>query len=219
MLGFNQITFRFYHFKHCRREKKLKVLSQVYLYSKMSERERNNQNNNNSAYGDAKQKYQPRQMRRGDHISNIESSVHSDFRVLRCFCGCTALTYEEIEHFSMMNVSTLIVHPIGRSLFQNFLRIGHRHDKSEAVLHLECFEMCNKFLKNNNMLRDQAMIDDLLSLCPSYLWEEKIREKISNQESMCQVLNELKIECVQSIECHNDFDRFRRELLRKIGKS
>ena len=185
----------------------------------MSQRERNNQNNNNLAYGDAKQKYQPRQMRRGEHSSNIESSVHSDFRVLRCFCGCTALTYEEIEHFSMMNVSTLIVHPTGRNLFQNFLRIGHRHDKSEAMINFECFEICNKLLTNTRMLRDQEMIDDLLSLCPSYLWEEKIREKINDQEMICQVLNELKHECVQNIESHNDYDRFRRELLRKIGKS
>lgn len=184
----------------------------------MSERERNNQGNNNSTHGKANQKYEPRQRRGGGHRIDIETSSHADFRVMRCFCGCTALTYEEIEHFAMMNVSTLIVNTTGKTLFQNFLRIGHRHDKSEAMVHLECFEMCDKFIRNINLIKDQDSIDDLFSLCPSFVWEQKITDAISTNSTR-QVLNDLKRECVHSIESQNDYDRFRRELLRKIGKS
>lgn len=188
---------------------------------KMSERERYNQSNNNSTHGKANQKYEPR----GEHRIDIERSAHADFRVMRCFCGCTALTYEEIEHFAMMNVSTLIVNTSGKTLFRNFLRIGHRHDKSEALVHLECFEMCDKFIRNINLIIDQDSIDDLYSSCPSFLWEQRITDAIQKStpdhrsHNTRQVLNELKRECVHNIESHNDYDRFRRELLRKIGKS
>lgn len=189
----------------------------------MSQRDRNNQSNNNSVHGVAKQKYHPTTSRGGEHRTDSESGAHTDFRVMRCFCGCTALTYEEIEHFAIMNVSTLIVHSTGKNLFRNFLRIGYRQDKSEAMVHLECFEMCDKFLRNINLIREQAAIDDLLSLCPSYSWEQKITDAIEthsmNHHVIREVLNDLKDECVHSIECHNDYDRFRRELLRKIGKS
>lgn len=178
----------------------------------MSQRERNNQNTNNSAYDDVKIQGEG---------GGEQRSQSTHFRVLRCFCGCSALTFEQIEHFSMMNTSTLICHPIGKRLFANFLRIGHQHDKSEAMLHLECFDLCDNFLTNTRMIRDKEMIDDLLGLCPSYLWEERITNAINEKNSIdiYQVLKELKHECVQNIECHNDYDRFRRELLRKIGKS
>lgn len=194
----------------------------------MSQRERNNRSNKSLAHGDTNQEHQSRHTHGGAHRTGAESSVHTDvdFRVMRCFCGCTALTHEEIEHFATMNVSTLIVHSTGKTLFRNFLRIGLRHDKSETMVHLDCFEMCNKFLRNITMIQDQDSVDDLLGLCPSYLWEQKITDAIQNSSSnyrnhvhLRQVLIDLKHECVHSIERHNDYDRFRRELLRKIGKS
>lgn len=194
----------------------------------MSRREQTNRflqserNNNNSAYGSANQR--ARESRSGEHHADIESSSgRTDFRELRCFCGCTALTHEQIEHFVMMNVSTLIQHSTGKTLFQNFLRIGHRHDKSEAMIHLECYEMCDKFLQNPRLCDDQDVIDDLLGLCPTFTWEQRITDALENNslrnDRIRHVLNDLKRECVNSIECHNDYDRFRRELLRKIGRS
>lgn len=188
----------------------------------MSQRGQNNRNNNNSAYSAANQKYEARQSRGGE--TDIESSVPTVFREMRCFCGCTAMTYEQIEHFAMMNVSSLIVHSTGKTLFQNFLRIGHCDDKSEAMVHLECYELCEKFLRNIQMIEDNDDVEHLLSVCPTFVWEQRITNaKINNssdqRDGIRQVLNDLKRECVHSIECHNDYDRFRRELLRKIGKS
>lgn len=120
-----------------------------------------------------------------------------------------------------MNVSGLVNNPLGNRLFKAFLKIGHRHDKSNAMISLECYELCNTIIENIERYRDH--MDDLIELCPSYLWEEKLNDAIESEESevidrLQSVLDELKLECVQSIESHHDFDRFRRELLRKIGK-
>lgn len=149
----------------------------------------------------------------------------TDFRVLRCFCGCSTYTLEQIEHFTMMNVANLLVHAEGKELFKNFLRIGHRNDKSEAMIMLECHEMCTQFLCNLHLIDDADRLDDLFALCPSYTWEQRITGAIGSDKrshsghvEIKRILNELKCDCVHNIECHRDYGRFRQELLRKIGK-
>lgn len=149
----------------------------------------------------------------------------TDFRVLCCFCGCSTYTLEQIEHFTMMSVANLVVHAEGKELFKNFLRIGHRNDKSEAMKLLECHEMCAQFLRDLHLIDDADRLDDLLALCPSYAWEQHITGAIdsdkrtqSGRAEIRRILNELKGDCVHNIECHRDYGRFRQELLRKIGK-
>lgn len=146
----------------------------------------------------------------------------TDYRLLRCFCGCTQLSIDQIENFALMSVSGLVNHQLGNKLFKTFLKIGHRTDKSNALLSLECYELCNEILDNIQSYRDY--FDDLIEMCPSYLWEEKFNEAVELesdtkvQRTLEELIDELKIECLDSIECHNDFDRFRKELLRKIRK-
>lgn len=150
----------------------------------------------------------------------------ADFRVLRCFCGCTSYTLEQIENFTMMNVANLISHTDGKELFKKFLRIGHLNDKSEAMKLLELHEMCTKFLCDLRLIDDADQLDDLLAMCPSFTWEERITDAIdrdkrtthSQHTDIVRILNDLKTDCVHNIECHRDYDRFRQELLRKIRK-
>lgn len=147
-------------------------------------------------------------------------STTKDKRILRCFCGCSELTIEQIETFAMMNVNGLVNNSIGNNLLKTFLKIGHRTDKSNALLLLECYELCDKMLSNIESHRDH--LDDLLELCPSFVWEQRLNDATDDEdqpnERVKEVLGELKKECLNSIECDNDFQRFRLELLRKIGK-
>lgn len=179
----------------------------------MSQRERRNNTDSNER---ERENFEARHMLRGGD----RTGTQTDFRVMRCFCGCTSLTHEQIEHVALMNVDTLVVHPTGRKLFENFLRIGHQTDKSEAMAYLECHEMCDKFLRNLHLIHSSELVDDLFSLCPSFAWEQRLANSIRSNDiqSVRRGLIDLKRECVHSIECHNDYDRFRRELLRKIGK-
>lgn len=184
---------------------------------KMSHREQYSEASTSSSYSEENERSESRRPP-GNHESH-----RTDFRVLRCFCGCSSLTHEQIEHFVMMNVSTLIVHPVGSSLFRNFLRIGHTMDNSEVMVLMECHELCEKILHNLHLIYDQNSIDDLLNVCPSFTWEQRVTDAIQfdseqNEITIVTVLQNLMRECVQCIECHNDYDRFRRELLRKIGK-
>lgn len=203
----------------------------------MSQRDHFNSNpttssNNNKAsshnFLQAERTYELHSRRNERDNANANETMHvqSDFRVMRCFCGCSTLTFEQIEHFAMMNIASLIVHPEGKPLFKNFLRVGHRNDKSEAMEFLECFEICEKLLKHLNLIHDDDQLDELFAVCPSFTWEERITEAVKKDKKhhlnshveTIHVLNELKRNCIHNIECHRDFGRFHMELLRKINK-
>ncbi|XP_031639873.1 uncharacterized protein LOC116351867 [Contarinia nasturtii] len=149
-----------------------------------------------------------------------------DLRILRCFCGCSQLTFEQIETYAMMNVKGVIHNEDSNKLLKTFLKIGHRSDKSNALCLLECYEKCceccDRILLDLDSLQDY--LDDLIELCPSFLWEQKISSACeadtSNKikQQLGEVLNSLKKECLNNLEGDHDFARFRRELLRKIGK-
>lgn len=153
--------------------------------------------------------------------STRTQSPQKDFRILRCFCGCSQLTYEQIESYALMNVNGIIHNAEANKLLKTFLQIGHRSDKSNALLLLECYELCERIANDLDTYRDH--LDDLFELCPSFLWEQKINDACdANDDEVHQRLNEiltaLMKECVGNIECDHDFKRFQDELLRKIGK-
>lgn len=148
-------------------------------------------------------------------VGTTNDRPNSDFRVLRCFCGCSKLTVEEIETFSAMNVDGLVNSIVGKRLLKSFLAVGHRSDKSNVSILLDCYDLCERVLSNINAYDDH--LDDLAEVCPSYKWEQRITQA-NTSPARQTILLELKKECLSSIECDVDFHRFRRELLRKIGK-
>lgn len=148
------------------------------------------------------------------------SPPQKDFRILRCFCGCSQLTYAQIESYAMMNVKGIIHNAEANKLLKTFLQIGHRSDKSNALLLLECYELCERIVGDLDSYRDH--LDDLYELCPSFLWEQKINDASDADDAhrqLGEILTDLMKECAGNIEGDTDFTRFQEELLRKIGKS
>lgn len=164
----------------------------------------------------------PSQTASNTTASGTMSPPQKDVRLLRCFCGCSQLTYDQIETFVMMNVSGIVTNPVSNNLLKTFLKIGHRTDKSNALLLVECFELAHKISTNLNSYREY--VDDLIELCPSFLWEQRLNEACEAespqaiQTKLQEVLTALKKDCLCNIEADNDYTRFKRELLRKIGK-
>lgn len=204
----------------------------LFINGKMSHRE---DGNNKNAHLHRQRHHHQHERKTGEHSvhsMHTRNSRHTDpspenRRVLRCFCGCSQLDFEQIEQFCTMSASAIVIHPVANRLFRNFLHIGHRTDKSNALLSLECHELCDKIINNTTSNNGDDDIDTLIELCPSFEWEEKVNDAIASDKrtrnthkrNLTQLLLELKRECVHNIACHNDFDRFRKELLRKIGKN
>lgn len=155
-------------------------------------------------------------------VRTVSRPPQKDFRILRCFCGCSQLTYEQIESYAMMNVKGVVHNEESKKLLKTFLQIGHRSDKSNALILLECYEFCERILADLDS--HQEHLDDLFEVCPTFLWEQKINDACEADtpdevnRQLEEVLKALKKECLGNIESDHDFTRFRRELLRKIGK-
>lgn len=141
-------------------------------------------------------------------------------QILKCFCGCKNLTFDEVKRIAHMNVTNLIENENSKNLFKSFLKIGHLSDKSKAMVELECYELC-KLLCNNPSHRTEENIDNICDVCPNYKWECDLREKFDNwsenEEDFEKFLKTLMNQNKREIEAHSDYKRFHAELLKKLG--
>lgn len=138
---------------------------------------------------------------------------------IKCFCGCSELNYEQIESYSIMNVNQLLKDTAGLKLFKAFLKIGHERVKPTTLLNIECYELCDKLLQNTEF--KDSLVEELVELCPTFEWEERVNEVLQCNNAETEfpaLLKELKIECINSIECDQNYYRFRQELSAKINK-
>lgn len=122
-----------------------------------------------------------------------------------------------------MNVNGIISNQDSNNLFTTFLKFGHRSDKANALLLVECFEIAEKRLHNLSSYKEYLY--DLIELCPSLLWVhrlEKACDASSSEKKIQSLLNKvlkmLKKECLCKIEADHDFTRFKQELFREISK-
>lgn len=128
----------------------------------------------------------------------------------------------EIESHALKRVESILRNEESKQLLREFLQKGHRNDKSEALIRLECYELCDRIL--SDLERNQKYLDDLIEMCETVSWEEKInsaRQAATPNEvnrQLEEVLSALKKDCVHEMECNNDFNRFRRDLVAKYRK-
>lgn len=119
----------------------------------------------------------------------------------------------------MMNVTRLLRNPLGNKLLKTFLKIDHQRDKSGAQIAIECFILCDQMLAERGHYRTR--LDELIEVCPDYEWEERLQDTLEQTNAdvkFPELLEELMNECISTVECHRDYERFRKELLRKLGK-
>lgn len=138
--------------------------------------------------------------------------------LLRCFCGCSELTRDEVQRYAQMNVGALLEDRRARSIFLAFLQTGHRRDQSAALQSTERYAICAR-LCDSESERTTDAFDELRDLSPSFAWEQRLDAAIESGESRALdgVLRELMFESKRAIEVHADYRRFQEEMMRKLG--
>lgn len=128
------------------------------------------------------------------------------------------LTNGEIESHAMKRVESILKNEESKKLLREFLQKGHKHDKSAALVRLECYELADRI--SSDLERNQKYLDDLIEVCETVAWEEKINRarKADSLDELKDVLSALKVDCVREMECNHDFTRFRRNLVEKYRK-
>lgn len=142
-------------------------------------------------------------------------------RILRCFCNCTELTWDEVKLYSNMNIADLVDHPKAKKLFITFLKLGHRSDRSGALTALECYDLCHRLI-DDRFSRSEDAYDELRELCPNYKWEQRLDDAIEREnsgedsEALDKYLRSLQFKVKRNIESHRDYGRFQDELIQKL---
>lgn len=88
------------------------------------------------------------------------------------FCKRSQLSNGEIESHAMKRVESILKNEDSKKLLKDFLQKGHKRDKSDALVRLECYELCDLIL--SNLERNQMYLDDLIEFCDSKSWEDQI---------------------------------------------
>lgn len=128
------------------------------------------------------------------------------------------LTNGGIESHAMKRVESILKNEESKKLLREFLQKGHKNDKSAALVRLECYELADRI--SYDLERNQKYLDDLIEVCETILWEEKINRarEADSLDELKEVLSALKVDCVREMECNHDFTRFRRNLIEKYRK-
>lgn len=116
----------------------------------------------------------------------------------------------KIEKLNDISLMKIIDDPPLLLLFKKYISRGHTI-KSESMILLERFLLCEKVLKNTYLIDNSHTIENLLELCTTYEEEEKVRSlmhPINEKIKRLYEVEKLKWNTLIELICHDDYKRF-----------
>ncbi|XP_068157121.1 uncharacterized protein [Drosophila tropicalis] len=143
-------------------------------------------------------------------------------RLIKCFCGCSDMTVEEVHRIYTLTNSvheTLLDAPATK-LLARFMELQRSGDKNEAEQYLEIYEKCAEFLMEEQRTFTQDEVDELVDLGLPYDLEQDLsRRMLSSQRTEISLgLYRIQGKCRNEIEASNDFRDFRNAILEKMRR-
>lgn len=138
-------------------------------------------------------------------------------KLLRCFCNCSALTYDEVYTISRMNVAAILSHTQALRLFKSFLGLATHTVRPTVFRHVELAELCARVMRTDTAESDD--IDELFEQCPSLDWERRLEDATTDASpaALADYCEELHSWLVRGIEGDPKWSEFQLELRRKLG--
>lgn len=140
-----------------------------------------------------------------------------------CLWGVSDITSKEIKSYVALKVNEIIHNEKSNKLFKSYLQSNQMTDESNDTLkYLEFYEFCDSILSDLKSL--QQNVPQLLEICPEETWKQKINDASAvdadaeNNRQLKGVLDDLKDECLNSIEHEGDFNKFLDELRSNVKK-
>ncbi|XP_022217342.1 uncharacterized protein LOC111070771 [Drosophila obscura] len=146
-------------------------------------------------------------------------------RLVKCFCGCSDMTVEEVHRiYTLTNsVHETLLDAEATKLLRTFMKLRRSGDKNEAEQHLEIYEKCAEFLKEAQRTFTQDEVDELCDLGLPYDSEQDLSKRmLGGQRSDISLgLYRIQGKCRNEIEASSDFRDFRdaiRDKMRLVPK-
>ncbi|ALC45965.1 CG12883 [Drosophila busckii] len=141
--------------------------------------------------------------------------------LIKCFCGCTDMTVDEVQRIYTLTNSVLqtLLDSAARRLLQRFLETERAGDKKGAEIYLEIYIKCAEYLKDTCTFT-QDEIDELDDLgLPYHLTQELTRRTLNADRTKINLcLNNIQNICSKEIEASSEFRRFRDAILAKMNR-
>lgn len=116
----------------------------------------------------------------------------------------------KIEKLSDISLMQIISDPPLLILFKKFIQ-RHHTVKTESMILLERFLLCEKILKNTFLINNSHTIESLLEKSVTYEEEEKLRylmQPINDKINRLYEVEKLKWNTLIELICHDDYKRF-----------
>ncbi|XP_030369866.1 uncharacterized protein LOC115620656 [Scaptodrosophila lebanonensis] len=142
-------------------------------------------------------------------------------RIIKCFCGCTDMTVEEVRRIYRLanSVRETLLDSEASRLLRQFMTLHRSGDRSEAEQYLDIYEKCSEFLKEDQHTFAQNNIEELCDLgLPYDLEQDMTRRMLNGQQTDIKLgLNRIQGKCCKEIEVSQNFDDFKKAILKKLA--
>lgn len=144
--------------------------------------------------------------------NNRRNFLHNFFINIFTKIDRKAFINSQLEKLQHMTLIGIINDPISRKVLGKYIQLGHRSD-CDSMIKLKCYLLCSNILDNSKLIKETEVIDNLIELCPSYLWEQKLKHNFiqhnkNQSKDIKSMLTFLKRESIIELECHQDYHRF-----------
>lgn len=140
-------------------------------------------------------------------------------RLLRCFCGCTALTEGEVQRIYQLSVQATLIDRQAVQIFRAYLALHRSGDKSLAEQYLDVYEQCNALLlQQGERTITLDELDELSDLGLPYFLESDLRDQIRTGEAdnITRCLLRIQGECRNEIEVSQEYKLYKDAILNKL---
>jgi len=143
-------------------------------------------------------------------------------QLIKCFCGCSDMTVEEVQRiYTLTNsVQQTLLDGDARRLLHRYLELHRSGDKNEVEQYLDVYEKCDEYLQEDQRAFTQDEIDELCDLgLPFDLEQDLTRRTRNGQRTEINLgLNRIQGKCRNEIEASSNFKDFRNAILAKMRK-
>ncbi|KAH8419170.1 hypothetical protein KR222_007595, partial [Zaprionus bogoriensis] len=143
-------------------------------------------------------------------------------QLIKCFCGCSDMTVEEVQRiYTLTNsVQQTLLDSDATRLFHRYLETQRAGDKGEVEQFLEIYEKCDQFLKESQHTFAQDEINELCDLGLAWDQEQDLtRRALSGQRTEINLgLYRVQGKCRNEIEASEEFKDFRNAILAKMRR-
>lgn len=116
-----------------------------------------------------------------------------------------------LNNLKQLTLTGMITNPLYRLLFMKFSQNGQELADTEAVKLLKRYSICEKILRNPDIIDDPLIYEALINLSPSLSWELRITElSVPSERSLnfVPMMENLKWETILDLVCHSDYVDF-----------